>query len=281
MGILSNIAYAKKTAKLAFIDINRDINRDNLNAKINDLRRDAEFTEEIKISEILNEFKHRRFFDAITDEVIDPSEYEDYYVVLDGQHRVKAWIHEGMNLGDLDCRDVTNKVERLGIEQTIQNLNSGRPMTSVDRMRINDDNPRIKAFNNAVNAGYTPTFIAKVLSKTSILSADDLVDAINNNKYSILDVELLNKVLKAIPSEKKIGKYYQNNMFPDLIYKEKRAVINANPNATHDSALNVVLNRIMKISSQDLNKIKNARLVGDAQRALVNGYNNVINRMNP
>jgi hypothetical protein len=37
----------------------------------------------------------------------------------------------------------------------------------------------------------------------------------------------------------------------------------------------------MKISSQDLNKIKNAKLVGDAQRALINGYNNVINRMNP
>ena len=86
--------------KIAFVDGNRAINENNVEKHVESLK---EFGKNLVPLLYVDaaEVGNHKIFDAITDEEVNPEQYGDYGVVLDGQHRYKA----ALKLADSDEAD--------------------------------------------------------------------------------------------------------------------------------------------------------------------------------
>lgn len=75
--------------KIAFVDGNRAINKNNVKKHIDSLKKFHKNLVPLLYVEA-TEVEGHTLYDAITGDEIEPENYKDYWVVLDGQHRYKA-----------------------------------------------------------------------------------------------------------------------------------------------------------------------------------------------
>jgi hypothetical protein len=279
MGIF-NIKLEKSPEKFAFMDSNRDVKPEHIASLKSSLSTYGDFMSTIKVSRIPKEVESNKFFDAVTGEEVKKKDYKDYYVVVDGQHRVKAWLDFSKDIKDIRYEDLSHFVDQFGLANVTTELNRTQPLTAVDMLNLHKGNKDLYGFYKAINQGYSPAFCATCISTNVKLNGIDITNALSGINREILNAELLNKVIEALPKESQVGKYYNNVMFPELIYKKKRLVFRANRDKGTEFALNRVLNNIKNIDPVDLNRIKNARTVDQAKARLNDAYENVANKVN-
>jgi hypothetical protein len=279
MGIF-NIKLEKSPEKFAFMDSNRDVNPEHIVNLKGSLKTYGDFMSTIKVSRIPKEVQSNKFFDAVTGEEVKKKDYKDYYVVVDGQHRVKAWLDFGKDIKDIRYEDLTHFVDQFGLANVTTELNRAQPLTAVDMLNLHKGNKDLYGFYKAINQGYSPAFCAICISTNALLNGNHITNALSGINREILNADLLSKVIDALPKESQVGRFYNNTMFPELIYKKKRAVFRANREKGQEFALNRVLDNIKNIDPMDLNRIKNAKSVDQAKARLNEAYENVVNKVN-
>ena len=78
-----------KMKKISFIDGNRAINKNNVKKHVESFKKFNRNLVPLLYVEAVDVDGHT-LYDADTEEVVEPEDYKDYWVVLDGQHRYKA-----------------------------------------------------------------------------------------------------------------------------------------------------------------------------------------------
>ena len=194
--------------KIAFIDGNRAINKNNVKKHIESLKKFGKNLVPLLYVEA-SEVKGHTLYDADSGDEVAPESYSEYWVVLDGQHRYKAakqLADSNDAIGFTMKNLVWQKVE-LGdnsFEDVLIEVNSRtQPWKGADYIcgcvLHNPENEAVKFAKELINEGVSGKTVAKYLFFKEIKWSDAVKDASLLAKADVSRAKRIWEVVKKFP----------------------------------------------------------------------------------
>lgn len=195
--------------KIAFVDGNRAINKNNVKKHVESLKKFGKNLVPLLYVEA-TEVEGHTLYDAETGEVVAPEDYPNYWVVLDGQHRYKAAVElaasedaNGFTLDALKWEKV-NMADGLTFDDYLIEVNTRtQPWKGADYIcgcvLQHPENEVVQFAHELINEGVSGKTVAKYLFFKEIKWSDAVKDASLLAKADVSRAKSIWEVVKKFP----------------------------------------------------------------------------------
>lgn len=195
--------------KIAFVDGNRAINKNNVKKHIESLKKFGKNLVPLLYVEATDVVGHT-LYDADSGDVVAQNDYPNYWVVLDGQHRYKAAVElaasedaNGFTLNALKWEKVEMK-DGLTFDDYLIEVNTRtQPWKGADYIcgcvLHNPENEAVKFAKELINEGVSGKTVAKYLFFKEIKWSDAVKDASLLAKADVSRAKGIWEVVKKFP----------------------------------------------------------------------------------